>query len=74
MDEVDSGVADLVIVIRSLMVTEDTRRAFEHCRRMTKPGGEVLVNLYNVYHPYVFFVHRLTWPLRTFLRMWVRYW
>jgi len=74
MDRVGSEVADLVIATGSLMVTEDTHQAFKQCRRLMKPGGEILVNLYNIYHPYFWFIHKLTWPLRTYGEKWVRYW
>jgi SAM-dependent methyltransferase len=74
MDPVESGVADLVIAVGSLMCTESTYRALGHCRRLLRPGGELVVNLYNVYHPYFWVIHKLTWPLRTLLAKWVHYW
>lgn len=74
MDGVDSAVADLVIATGSLMVSEDTYRAFKQCRRLMRPGGEILLNLYNIYHPYFWFIHKMTWPLRTYGEKWVRYW
>lgn len=74
MDGIEDEVADLVLATGSLMVSEDTRRAFGHCVRMLRPGGELVVDLYNAYHPYFWFIHKLTWPLRTLLGRHYRGW
>jgi SAM-dependent methyltransferase len=74
MRHIDAQVADLVVAVGSLMHTQDTLRALDQCRRLLKPDGELLVNLYNVYHPYFWVIHKLTWPLRTWCARWVRFW
>lgn len=43
---------DIVVCIGVLHHTPDTRKGFEECVRITKPGGKILILLYTKYHYY----------------------
>lgn len=66
--------ANLCVATGSLMHTYDTRIAFDECCRLVKPGGELVVNLYNVYHPYFWLIHKCTYFLRHFFHNQYRIW
>jgi ubiquinone/menaquinone biosynthesis C-methylase UbiE len=44
--------------------TVDSKKAFEELCRITKKHGEIFVGVYNIWHPYFFIVHKLTFPFR----------
>jgi SAM-dependent methyltransferase len=44
--------------------TNDPSKAFTELVRITKDGGKIYLNVYNIYNPYFFIAHKLTFPLR----------
>jgi SAM-dependent methyltransferase len=57
-------VSDITICNGVIHHTVDSRKAFSELCRITKNGGEIMVSVYNIWHPYYFFVHKLSFPLR----------
>lgn len=45
--------------------TPDPQRALGELSRITKPGGHIYLAVYNKMHPYFWFVHKATAPLRS---------
>ena len=46
--------------------TNDPFKAFTELVRITKPGGYIYLNVYNIWNPYFYIVHRAMFPLRFF--------
>ena len=64
MYTLESNSADLVVAIGSLHHTCSLQKALDECIRLVNNDGELIVNLYNIMHPYWYIIHRLTLPLR----------
>jgi len=64
MYTVESNSADLVLAIGSLHHTHSLQSALDECIRLLDKRSELIVNLYNIWHPYWHIIHRLTLPLR----------
>ena len=45
--------------------TPDPQQALRELARITKPNGHIYLGVYNKWHPYFWFVHKATAPLRT---------
>ncbi len=60
----ESEVSDFTLSQGVIHHTADSLKAFGELARITRPGGQMYVNLYYFWNPYYFFVHRLTVPLR----------
>lgn len=57
-------VSDLTVSNGVIHHTPDSFKAFKELVRITKPGGHILLSVYNVWHPYFYIVHKATFPLR----------
>jgi len=62
--KLDTNVSDLTICNGVIHHTIDPFCAFSELVRITKPGGYLYLNVYNKFHPYYYFVHKLMYPLR----------
>ncbi len=60
----DDNVADRTLCYGVIMVTSAPEKAFAELVRITKPGGELFVGVYNRWHPYFWLVYKFTAPLR----------
>jgi SAM-dependent methyltransferase len=60
----DGSVADLTICNGVIHHTPNPLQAFAELIRITKPGGHVYLNVYNMWNPYFQIVHRATLPIR----------
>ena len=69
---VQDNVADVVFCNGVLHHTASVHKGFEELCRVTRPGGVILLSVYNVWNPYFFFVHRCTWILRATYWGWSR--
>lgn len=58
------GVSQFTICNGVIHHTVDSVAAFDELCRITSPGGELLVSVYNIWNPYFLLMHKLTWPLR----------
>jgi SAM-dependent methyltransferase len=56
----DDGVADITVANGVIHHTGDSARAFSELVRITRPGGSVIVAVYNIWHPYFWVVHKAT--------------
>ena len=56
--------ADLVFCNGVLHHTADVAQGFEELCRVLRPGGELLLSVYNLWHPYFILVYKGTWPIR----------
>ena len=57
-------VSDVTISNGVIHHTVDSKKAFEELCRITKPNGKIFVGVYNIFHPYFFIIHKLTFPFR----------
>ena len=55
--------ADATICYGVVMVTSTPEKAFAELVRITKPGGQLFVAVYNKWHPYFWLTYKLTAPL-----------
>ena len=44
--------------------TNDPFKAFSELVRITKPGGYIYLNVYNIWNPYFYLVHKAMFPIR----------
>lgn len=61
-------VADVAMSIGVIHIIPSPESAFAEICRITKPGGLILIAVYNVWHPYFLFAYKLTAPLRYLYR------
>jgi len=62
--QLSDEVSDYTVSSGVIHHTPDTLAAFSEIVRITKPGGFIFINVYNLWHPYYWIVHKLTFPLR----------
>ena len=62
--------ADLVFCNGVLHHTADITRGFDELCRVLRPGGELLLSVYNLWHPYFILVHKSTWLVRAVYWRW----
>lgn len=78
ISDLSSESADLVLALGSIHHAQDMWSALNECLRLVKPGGELVVNVYNIWHPYFWFIHRLATPIRYISYLlgdkWTRLW
>lgn len=60
----NDNVSDFTICNGVIHHTPDPFKAFSELVRITKPGGYIFLNVYNIWHPYYYIVHKATFPLR----------
>jgi SAM-dependent methyltransferase len=60
----ENNVADYTVSSGVIHHTPDSLKAFREIVRITKPGGKIFINVYNIYNPYFWVVHKMTRPLR----------
>jgi SAM-dependent methyltransferase len=60
----ENSVSDFTICNGVIHHTFDPYRAFTELVRITKPGGRIYLNVYNVWHPYFYIVHKATFGIR----------
>ncbi len=65
-----SDVADLVISNGVIMITPDARASFDELARITKPGGELIVSVYDR-HSWYYPVYKFGSPVVRRLRDWI---
>lgn len=62
--DLPSNTADCTFCAGVIHHTPDPHRALMELARITKPGGHIYLAVYNQWHPYFWFVHKATAPLR----------
>jgi SAM-dependent methyltransferase len=60
----ENSVSDFTICNGVIHHTFDPYRAFAELVRITKPGGRIYLNVYNIWHPYFYIVHKATFGIR----------
>lgn len=60
----ENSVADFTVCNGVIHHTFDPYRAFAELVRITKPGGYIYLNVYNIWHPYFYIVHKATFGIR----------
>ncbi len=59
-----SNVSDLTICNGVIHHTSDPYTAFSEVVRITKPGGYIYLNVYNLWNPYFYIVHKAAFGIR----------
>ncbi len=62
--DLNDDVSDFTICNGVIHHTNDPFKAFGELVRITKPGGYIYLNVYNIWNPYFYLVHRAMFPLR----------
>ncbi len=57
-------ISNITISIGVIHHTTSSKNAFTEICRITKPKGLILVSVYNIWHPYFFFIYKLLTPFR----------
>jgi len=57
-------VSDLTVCNGVIHHTVDPFRAFKELVRITRPGGTIYLSVYNIWNPYYYLVHKMTFPFR----------
>jgi len=60
----ENNVADYTICNGVIHHTADPYKAFTELVRITKPGGYIYLNVYNIWNFYYLIVHKATFPIR----------
>jgi len=60
----NDNIADVVMSNGVIHHTKNSKKAFSEICRITKPGGLIMISVYNIWNPYFWIVHRATYPLR----------
>lgn len=60
----NDGVADIAVSMGVIHHTSNPSKAFGELARITKQNGLIVLNVYNTWHPYFLFMHKLTFPIR----------
>lgn len=58
------GVSDFTICDGVIHHCADPFKGFQELVKITKKGGYIYINVYNIWHPYFYIVHKATFPIR----------
>ncbi len=63
-----NGVSDITMSIGVIHHVSSSKNAFAEICRITKSRGFIFISVYNIWHPYFFFIYKLMAPLRYIYR------
>ncbi|MCE5252280.1 class I SAM-dependent methyltransferase [bacterium] len=68
----DNDISDITICNGVIHHTNNSFQAFKELVRITKPGGDIYVSVYNVWHPFFYIVYKATYPIRYIYWNWTK--